>query len=124
MRPLETRGSRGNLLDRLCVQAQLLERSTLHLYLYFSHKQAFILISQREQDEAKSAICVHVCLPVLICVVGQVCLFIHTYCTHAFVRLPTGNTAPASSLLKAGCLKLCLFGDLRFGNLYEPVLTF
>lgn len=31
---------------------------------------------------------------------------------------------PASPQVRAGLLKLCLFGDLTSGNLYEPLLTF
>lgn len=116
----------GQLPDRLYVGVQLLERATLHIYLYFSYKWAFISISQRgEQDEAMSAVCVHMCLPVLICAAGQV--FIYMYCIHAFVCMPTENTSPASPLVRAGRLELwqpCLHRAARFGNPYEPVLTF
>lgn len=41
--------------------------------------------SDREQDEVTSAICIYVCLPALIYVVGQICLFTHMYCTQIYL---------------------------------------
>lgn len=120
---LEKRGSRENLLDRLHVQAQLLEISMLHTYLYFSHNQAFILISQRI---GQSHMC-HLCSCVSACInlCGRTDIFIYTHvlythtCASAYWQY-----IPASSQVRAGLLKLCLFGDFRSGNRYKPLLTF
>lgn len=95
IRHLEKRGSRGNLLA--CPSPPTGDINVTYVSVFFP--QASLHPDQPESRMKPQVpfVFMCVCLP-LICVVGQICSFIHMYCTHTFLHVHlhhivhTGNT--------------------------------